>query len=119
MAKRPSAAPRRTQWTEPDARRVLAERQHSGDTLEAFARSRGLVPQRLVEEATAHLATQGEHGGDPRSGHGDRRCPGRVCRPGGDDPATSLARARARGRVADVDCRHCAFMVGEDASSTT
>lgn len=48
MAKLPSAAPRRTQWTEADARRVLADWQHSGGTLEAFARSRGLVPQRLA-----------------------------------------------------------------------
>lgn len=48
MAKRPSAAPRQTQWTEADARRVLAQWQRSGDTLEAFARSRGLVPQRLA-----------------------------------------------------------------------
>lgn len=48
MARRPSAAPRRTQWTEADARRVLAQWQRSGDTLEAFARSRGLVPQRLA-----------------------------------------------------------------------
>jgi hypothetical protein len=48
MAKRPSTAPRRTQWTEGDARRVLAAWERSGDTLEAFARSRGLVPQRLA-----------------------------------------------------------------------
>src|SRR5215468_8444397 len=48
MAKRRSAAPRRTQWTEADARRVLADWERSGDTLEAFARSRGLVPQRLA-----------------------------------------------------------------------
>lgn len=48
MAKRRTAAPRRTQWTEADARRVLAEWEHSGDSLEGFARSRGLVPQRLA-----------------------------------------------------------------------
>jgi transposase-like protein len=48
MAKRTPIAPRRTQWTEADARRVLADWQRSGDTLEAFARSRGLVPQRLA-----------------------------------------------------------------------
>jgi len=48
MAKRRSAAPRRTHWTEADARRVLAEWEGSGKTLEAFARSRGLVPQRLA-----------------------------------------------------------------------
>jgi len=48
MAKRPSSAARRPQWTEADARGVLAEWEHSGKTLEAFARSRGLVPQRLA-----------------------------------------------------------------------
>jgi hypothetical protein len=48
MAKRRSAAPRRPHWTEADARRVLAEWEGSGMTLEAFARSRGLVPQRLA-----------------------------------------------------------------------
>jgi hypothetical protein len=48
MAKRRSSSSRRTHWTESDARRVLAEWEHSGDTLEAFARSRGLVPQRLA-----------------------------------------------------------------------
>jgi hypothetical protein len=48
MAKQRSTAPRRIQWTEADARRVLAEWERSGDTLEAFARSRGLVPQRLA-----------------------------------------------------------------------
>jgi len=47
MAKRPSSAVRRTHWTEADTRSVLAEWEHSGETLEAFARSRGLVPQRL------------------------------------------------------------------------
>jgi len=48
MAKRPSAASRRPHWTEADARRVLADWERSGDSLEAFARSRGLVPQRLA-----------------------------------------------------------------------
>jgi hypothetical protein len=48
MARRPPTAPRRTQWTEADARRVLADWERSGDTLEAFARSRGLVPQRIA-----------------------------------------------------------------------
>src|SRR3954465_3562447 len=48
MAERPSSAARRTHWTEADARGVLAEWEHSGKTLEAFARSRGLVPQRLA-----------------------------------------------------------------------
>ena len=46
MAKRSSSAARR-HWTEADARSVLADWERSGDTLEAFARSRGLVPQRL------------------------------------------------------------------------
>jgi hypothetical protein len=46
MAKRSSSTARR-QWTEADARSVLADWERSGDTLEAFARSRGLVPQRL------------------------------------------------------------------------
>jgi hypothetical protein len=46
MANRPSSTARR-QWTEADARSVLADWERSGDTLEAFARSRGLVPQRL------------------------------------------------------------------------
>src|SRR5262249_11590964 len=48
MAKRRSAASRRPHWTEADARGVLAEWERSGKTLEAFARSRGLVPQRLA-----------------------------------------------------------------------
>jgi len=48
MAKCRSSPSRRTHWTEPDARRVLAEWERSGHTLEAFARSRGLVPQRLA-----------------------------------------------------------------------
>ena len=48
MAKRRSSPSRRTHWTESDARRVLAEWERSGHTLEAFARSRGLVPQRLA-----------------------------------------------------------------------
>jgi hypothetical protein len=48
MAKRPSAASRRRHWTEAEARRVLADWERSGDSLEAFARSRGLVPQRLA-----------------------------------------------------------------------
>ena len=48
MAKRRTSSSRRTPWTESDARRVLADWQRSGDTLEAFARSRGLVPQRLA-----------------------------------------------------------------------
>lgn len=48
MAKRRSAPPRRPHWTEADARRVLADWERSGDSLEAFARSRGLVPQRLA-----------------------------------------------------------------------
>lgn len=47
MAKRRSSPSRSTHWTEADARRVLADWQRSGNTLEAFARSRGLVPQRL------------------------------------------------------------------------
>ena len=48
MAKRASVASPRRHWTEADARRVLAEWERSGDSLEAFARSRGLVPQRLA-----------------------------------------------------------------------
>ncbi len=48
MAKQRSPAPRRIQWTEADARRILAEWERSGDTLEAFARSHCLVPQRLA-----------------------------------------------------------------------
>jgi transposase-like protein len=48
MAKRASAASPRRHWTEADARRVLAEWERSGDSLEAFARSRGLVPERLA-----------------------------------------------------------------------
>jgi transposase-like protein len=48
MAKRPSVRSRRPHWTEADARRVLADWERSGDSLEAFARSRGLVPQRLA-----------------------------------------------------------------------
>lgn len=48
MAKRRSSPSRRTHWTESDARRVLAEWERSGHSLEAFARSRGLVPQRLA-----------------------------------------------------------------------
>ena len=34
-------------WTEENARRVLAEWEASGQTLAAFARATGLVPQRL------------------------------------------------------------------------
>ena len=48
MAKRRSSEPRRTQWTEADARRVLSDWERSGQSLEAFARSRELVPQRLA-----------------------------------------------------------------------
>ncbi len=48
MAKRRSSPSRSTHWTESDARRVLAEWEGSGKSLEAFARSRGLVPQRLA-----------------------------------------------------------------------
>src|SRR5678815_785116 len=48
MAKLHSSPIRRTHWTESDARRVLAEWERCGHTLEAFARSRGLVPQRLA-----------------------------------------------------------------------
>jgi hypothetical protein len=48
MAKHRSSPSRRTHWTEADARRVLADWERSGHTLEAFARSRGLVPQRLA-----------------------------------------------------------------------
>jgi hypothetical protein len=48
MAKRRSTVSRRTHWTESEARRVLADWERSGHTLEAFARSRGLVPQRLA-----------------------------------------------------------------------
>lgn len=48
MAKRPATSRRSTQWTEADARRVLANWERSGDSLEAYARSRGLVPQRLA-----------------------------------------------------------------------
>jgi hypothetical protein len=47
MAKRSSPASRR-QWTEADARRVLADWKRTGGTLEAFAHSRGLVPQRIA-----------------------------------------------------------------------
>jgi hypothetical protein len=48
MPKRRSSPSRRIHWNEADARRVLAEWERSGHTLEAFARSRGLVPQRLA-----------------------------------------------------------------------
>jgi transposase-like protein len=48
MAKRRFSPSRRPHWTESDARRVLAEWERSGHSLEAFARSRGLVPQRLA-----------------------------------------------------------------------
>jgi transposase-like protein len=47
MAKRSSPISR-PRWTEADARRVLDEWQRTGGTLEAFARSRGLVPQRVA-----------------------------------------------------------------------
>jgi transposase-like protein len=60
MAKRPSAASRRPHWTEADARRVLAEWERSGDSLEAFARSRGLVPQRLAWWRKRLHAARGE-----------------------------------------------------------
>jgi transposase-like protein len=46
MAKRSSPASRR-HWTEADARRVLDDWERTGGTLEAFARSRGLIPQRI------------------------------------------------------------------------
>jgi transposase-like protein len=48
MAKQASSDRRRTQWSRADAQRVLDEWQRSGDTLEAFARARGLVPQRIA-----------------------------------------------------------------------
>jgi hypothetical protein len=48
MAKRQSSNRRRTQWTQTDAERVLDEWRRSGETLEAFARTRGLVPQRIA-----------------------------------------------------------------------
>jgi hypothetical protein len=48
MAKRISPDRRRIQWTQTDAERVLDEWQRSGNTLEAFARARGLVPQRIA-----------------------------------------------------------------------
>lgn len=38
---------RRRSWSEDDARQVLDELTASGDTVTAFARRRGLVPQRL------------------------------------------------------------------------
>jgi transposase-like protein len=45
----PSQHPdRRKPWTEADAQRVLDEWRRSGATLEAFARARGLVPQRIA-----------------------------------------------------------------------
>ena len=47
MAKQTSLD-RRKSWTEADAQRVLDEWRRSGATLEAFARSRGLVPQRIA-----------------------------------------------------------------------
>jgi hypothetical protein len=47
MAKRSSLASRR-HWTEADARGVLDDWKRVGGTLEAFARSRGLVPQRIA-----------------------------------------------------------------------
>jgi transposase-like protein len=47
MAKRSSRTPRR-HWTEADAHRVLDDWERTGGTLEAFARSRGLVPQRIA-----------------------------------------------------------------------
>jgi hypothetical protein len=48
MAKRRSPDRRRTRWTQADAQRVLDEWQRSGTTLEAFARARRLVPQRIA-----------------------------------------------------------------------
>jgi transposase-like protein len=48
MAKPPSSDARRTHWTEEDARQVLDEWRRSGDTLAAFARARGLVPERIA-----------------------------------------------------------------------
>ena len=47
MAK-PTSPHRRRPWTEADAQRVLDEWRRSGATLEAFARARGLVPQRIA-----------------------------------------------------------------------
>ena len=47
MAKRSSPVSRR-HWTEADARRVLDDWGRTGGTLEAFARSRKLVPQRIA-----------------------------------------------------------------------
>lgn len=47
MAK-PTSPNRRKPWTEADAQRVLDEWRRSGTTLEAFARARGLVPQRIA-----------------------------------------------------------------------
>ena len=47
MAKRSLPASRR-HWTEADARRVLDDWDRTGGTLEAFARSRRLVPQRIA-----------------------------------------------------------------------
>lgn len=41
------AAYGRRQWTEDDARRVIAAWEASGESLASFARSTGLLPQRL------------------------------------------------------------------------
>ena len=46
MAKKQHLGVRR-HWNEADARRVLAELDASGEPLKTFARTRGLVPQRL------------------------------------------------------------------------
>ena len=101
MAKRPSSAVRRRHWTEADARGVLAEWERSGKTLEAFARSRGLVPQRLAwwKKATARGSTGDEHSADLRPRCGDRRLLRRPCRPGRPAAAIGLP----HGIVIEID----------------
>lgn len=47
MAKHSTPTSRR-RWTEAYARRVLDDWERTGGTLEAFARSRGVVPQRIA-----------------------------------------------------------------------
>ena len=60
------------QWTEVEARGVLEAWKKSGASLETFARSRGLVPQRLYWCRVAPgIAPRGSH----RSGRAQLRHP--------------------------------------------
>ena len=75
------AASSRPHWTEADARGVLAEWERSGKTLEAFARSRGLVSQRLAwwnaasGIARGYARTTRQEAGRPRSSRPMGRTP--------------------------------------------